>query len=75
MTTQAHKQPYLFSYILKIDDGAAPNPFWGQCTLTICKPKIRKTADNGDWLSVQVGIITKSLLVFLYGDFCYKDFR
>jgi hypothetical protein len=50
MTTKEHRPPYLFSYILRIDDGAAPNPFWGQCTLTICKPKIRKTADIGDWV-------------------------
>jgi hypothetical protein len=47
MTT---KQPRLFSYILRIDDGAAPNPFWGLCTLTICKPRIREKAKPGDWV-------------------------
>jgi Nucleotide modification associated domain 2 len=40
----------LFSYILRFDDGAAPNPFWGICTLTICKPAIRRTAQIGDWV-------------------------
>lgn len=40
----------LFSYVLRFDDGAAPNPFWGYCTLTICKPVIRRTAKVGDWV-------------------------
>ena len=40
----------LFSYCLRIDDGAAPNPFWGFCTLVICKPKIRRAAKEGDWI-------------------------
>jgi len=40
----------LYSYIVKNDNGSAPNPFWGTCTLTICKPKIRRTAKVGDWI-------------------------
>lgn len=40
----------LYSYVLRFDDGAAPNPFWGICTLTICKPVIRRTAKIGDWI-------------------------
>lgn len=40
----------LYSYVLRFDDGAAPNPFWGTCTLTICKPVIRRTAHIGDWV-------------------------
>lgn len=40
----------LYSYCLKIDDGAAPNPFYGVCTLVICKPAIRRTAQVGDWI-------------------------
>ncbi|MEK6782270.1 MAG: hypothetical protein AABY93_11215 [Bacteroidota bacterium] len=35
---------------IKNDNGSAPNPFWGTCTLTICKPKIRRTAKVGDWI-------------------------
>jgi hypothetical protein len=42
--------PRLFSYCIPIDDGAAPNPFWGLCTLVICKPKIRRAASVGDWI-------------------------
>lgn len=40
----------LFSYCLRYDNGAAPNPFWGLCTLAICKPRIRRTAHVGDWV-------------------------
>jgi Nucleotide modification associated domain 2 len=41
----------LYSYCLPTDDGAAPNPFWGVCTLVICKPGIRRTAEKGDWIA------------------------
>ncbi len=40
----------LFSYCIPYDDGAAPNPFWGLCTLAICKPRIRQSAKIGDWV-------------------------
>ena len=40
----------LYSYCIPVDDGAAPNPYWGVCTLTICKPDIRRTASIGDWV-------------------------
>lgn len=40
----------LYTYCIPCDDGAAPNPFWGICTLTICKPAIRRTAQIGDWI-------------------------
>jgi hypothetical protein len=40
----------LYSYCLRFDDGAAPNPFRGVCTLVICKPAIRRTAQEGDWV-------------------------
>ncbi len=43
-------QSTLFSYCIPIDDGAAPNPFWGICTLNICKPVIRRVANIGDWV-------------------------
>jgi len=32
------------------DNGAAPNPFGGTCTLAICKPVIRRTAKVEDWV-------------------------
>ena len=62
------KQPRLFSYILRIDDGAAPNPFWGLCTLTICKPKIRKIAELGDWI---IGTGSKRVQ---QKDYTFKDY-
>lgn len=40
----------MFTYCIRIDDGAAPNPYWGKCTLVICKPRIRSTAAVGDWI-------------------------
>lgn len=40
----------LYTYSLRFDDGAAPNPFGGVCTLSICKPVIRKSAKAGDWI-------------------------
>lgn len=40
----------IFSYVLPYDTGLAPNPFWGVCTLTVCKPGIRRTALVGDWV-------------------------
>lgn len=41
----------LFSYCIPYDDGAAPNPYWGWCTLVICKPRIRRVAMEGDWIA------------------------
>jgi Nucleotide modification associated domain 2 len=40
----------LYSYCLRFDNGAAPNPYWGICTLAICKPGIRRIARVGDWV-------------------------
>ncbi len=42
--------PKLYSYCIINDHWAAPNPFWGICTLGICKPVIRRSAQNGDWI-------------------------
>jgi hypothetical protein len=42
--------PRLYSYTVLHDDGAAPNPFRGLCTLAICKPRIRQKAKLGDWI-------------------------
>jgi hypothetical protein len=43
--------PRLFTYTIPVDDGAAPNPFCGMCSLAICKPGIRKVAQNDDWVA------------------------
>ena len=39
-----------FSYVVRRDYGFAPNPFFGYCTLSTCKPVIRRTAVVGDWV-------------------------
>ena len=46
----------LFSYVVVHDSGFAPNPFFGYCTLACCKPAIRRTANEGDWV---VGLMPK----------------
>ena len=40
----------IFSYVVARDFGFAPNPFHGYCTLATCKPKIRNSANIGDWV-------------------------
>ena len=40
----------LFAYSVKIDQGLAPNPFWGYCTLACSKPEVRKNSNVGDWV-------------------------
>jgi hypothetical protein len=47
---EGNMPPTLFSYCIPYDDGAAPNPFWGLCTLAICKPAIRRVAKKDDWV-------------------------
>ena len=41
----------LFVYVVVHDTGFAPNPFFGYCTLTTCKPGIRGSARVGDWIA------------------------
>ncbi|MEJ7739694.1 MAG: hypothetical protein WKF97_19895 [Chitinophagaceae bacterium] len=40
----------LYSYIVAKDYGLAPNPFWNELTLNVCKPKIRQSAIVDDWI-------------------------
>ena len=40
----------LYSYVVRYDYGFAPNPFFGFGTLATCKPRIRQTAQLGDWI-------------------------
>jgi hypothetical protein len=44
------RKPHFFTYIVKVDSGFAPNPLGGFCTLSCCKPAIRKNANVGDWI-------------------------
>lgn len=48
----------IFSYIMTVDNGCAPNADNGLLSLAICKPKIRKTAKCGD---IIIGISGKRL--------------
>ncbi len=80
----------LYSYCLRYDNGAAPNPFWGICTLVICKPKIRQSAEIGDWIvgtgsaNSDVGNLAGKLVYAMqvtakmtmrdYDDFCQKNY-
>lgn len=76
----------LFTYCITNDTGAAPNPFWGLCTLAICKPVIRRVASVGDWVcatgSVEDGMenkviyamkITQKMTLENYYDFCREQ--
>ena len=49
-----------YSYLVEHDFGLAPNPFGGYCTLTVCKPQIRKSSNLhiGDWI---IGTGSKAL--------------
>lgn len=49
-----------YSYLVEHDFGLAPNPFGGYCTLTVCKPVIRKSNNLkiGDWI---IGTGSKAL--------------
>jgi hypothetical protein len=40
----------IYSYVLRFDDGGAPNPYHNLCTLAICKPIIRRNAELDDWV-------------------------
>ena len=40
----------LYSYVVALDTGFAPNPFHGYCTLATCMPQIRERARKGDWI-------------------------
>lgn len=41
----------LYSYVIPRDYGFAPNPYFNYCTLATCKPRIRRCAQIGDWVS------------------------
>ena len=42
---------YHHCYKMTWDTGSAPNPYHGVLTLAICKPRIRKYSQVGDWIS------------------------
>jgi hypothetical protein len=40
----------IYSYVVKKDTGVAPNVDGGICTLALCKPVIRRCAQDADWV-------------------------
>ena len=40
----------VFAYCVEHDRGLAPNPFFGVCSLAVCKPAFRKAARRGDYV-------------------------
>ena len=59
--------PRIFRYVVRYDAGTAPRPFDGMCSLAICKPAIRRTAEIGDWVigfrSRQPGVVVYAMQV------------
>lgn len=51
----------IYAYIVPVDDGAAPNPYGGVCTLAICKANLRKIAKQGDWI---IGLSSSFELIY-----------
>jgi len=55
---KAQRKPKLFSYVVDHDTGDAPNPYFGICTLCICKYRhspgkrrnVVELAEIGDWV-------------------------
>ncbi|MFA6015672.1 MAG: hypothetical protein WC742_11460 [Gallionellaceae bacterium] len=41
---------HLYIYVVARDFGFAPNPYHGLCTLATCVPRIRASAQIGDWI-------------------------
>lgn len=57
-----------YSYVIPRDYGFAPNPYFGYCTLATCKPRIRKSAQIGDWIAAYGGAgteVQKKLVVLM----------
>ena len=48
-----------YTYVIPRDFGFAPNPYFGYCTLATCKPRIRKSAQKGDWIAAYGAANTK----------------
>lgn len=46
----ASLEKYLYIYVVARDFGFAPNPYHGYCTLATCVPRIRASAQIGDWV-------------------------
>ncbi len=56
----------LYAYTMTSDNGFAPNPFHGFCTLATCKRQIRERADKGDWVLGVGGVEIKQAGKLIY---------
>lgn len=55
----------LCTYVVRVDIGLAPNPFWGYCTLAVCTPNhLRIRFDSGDWIAGFTPVAEDSRLVY-----------
>jgi hypothetical protein len=51
MRQEIKRHPRLYSYVVKVDKGFAPNPFGGYCTLAACTPNHQGArVEPGDWI-------------------------
>ena len=57
-----------FTYKIDHDFGLAPNPFWGYCTLAICKSSIRRNRNLniGSWVFGTGSVKLKNLHKLIY---------
>lgn len=57
-----------YSYVIPRDYGFAPNPYFGYCTLATCKPRIRKSAQIGEWIAAYGAantVLSKKLVMLM----------
>jgi hypothetical protein len=55
----------LCSYVIRIDTGFAPNPFWGYCTLAACTPNhMGVRLAPGDWIMATTPAAQGSRLLY-----------
>lgn len=56
----------LCTYVVKIDTGFAPNPFWGYCTLAACTPNHKGAKiQTGDWIMGNTSVATGNKLLYV----------
>ncbi|MCA9369043.1 hypothetical protein KC721_01990 [Candidatus Woesebacteria bacterium] len=67
------ENPTIRSYVVTYDGGLAPNPSYGvtnnnghtYLTLSVCKPVIRRTANEGDWIVGLTGTSFENRIVYV----------
>lgn len=55
----------LCSYVMRVDAGSAPNPYWGYCTLAFCTPNHQGIRlEPGDWVMANSTVADGQRLVY-----------